>query len=89
MWTPRRVFVLIASLAAFAVSAGASASPPSDQLPLGPSSLPSCTASAPDTQGAHICWVTLLRGGWQASTGHPLDPLPYLEAWDHSGAAAS
>ena len=30
-------------------------------------------------------WV----GGWQASTGHPLDPLPYLEAWDHSGAAAS
>jgi len=69
MWTPRRVFVLIASLAAFAVSAGASASPPSDQLPLGPSSLPSCTASAPDTQGAHICWVTLLRGGWQASTG--------------------
>jgi murein DD-endopeptidase MepM/ murein hydrolase activator NlpD len=30
-------------------------------------------------------WV----GGWQASTGHPIDPLPYLEAWDHSGAAAS
>jgi murein DD-endopeptidase MepM/ murein hydrolase activator NlpD len=24
-------------------------------------------------------WV----GGWQASTGHPIDPLPYLEAWDH------
>ena len=23
-------------------------------------------------------WV----GGWQASTGHPIDPLPYLEAWD-------
>jgi murein DD-endopeptidase MepM/ murein hydrolase activator NlpD len=30
-------------------------------------------------------WV----GGWQASSGHPIDPLPYLEAWDHSGAAAS
>jgi biotin carboxyl carrier protein len=27
-------------------------------------------------------WV----GGWQASTGHPIDPLPYLEAWDHTGA---
>ena len=22
-------------------------------------------------------WV----GGWQAPTGHPIDPLPYLEAW--------
>ncbi len=22
-------------------------------------------------------WV----GGWQAATGHPIDPLPYLEAW--------
>jgi len=30
-------------------------------------------------------WV----GGWQASTGHPIDPLPYLEAWDHSGPSAS
>jgi hypothetical protein len=29
-------------------------------------------------------WV----GGWQASTGHPIDPLPYLEAWDHTGASA-
>jgi|CZKG01.1.fsa_nt_gi murein DD-endopeptidase MepM/ murein hydrolase activator NlpD len=24
-------------------------------------------------------WV----GGWQASGGHPIDPLPYLEAWEH------
>jgi hypothetical protein len=24
-------------------------------------------------------WV----GGWQSSTGHPIDPLPYLEAWEH------
>jgi len=28
-------------------------------------------------------WV----GGWQASAAsHPIDPLPYLEAWDHAGA---
>jgi murein DD-endopeptidase MepM/ murein hydrolase activator NlpD len=27
-------------------------------------------------------WV----GGWQAASGHPVDPLPYLEAWDHVGA---
>ncbi len=27
-------------------------------------------------------WV----GGWQSPTGHPVDPLPYLEAWDHTGA---
>jgi murein DD-endopeptidase MepM/ murein hydrolase activator NlpD len=27
-------------------------------------------------------WV----GGWQAANGHPIDPLPYLEAWDHSGS---
>jgi murein DD-endopeptidase MepM/ murein hydrolase activator NlpD len=25
-------------------------------------------------------WV----GGWQASTGHPIDPLPYLEAWERA-----
>jgi len=24
-------------------------------------------------------WV----GGWQAHGGQPLDPLPYLEAWEH------
>jgi murein DD-endopeptidase MepM/ murein hydrolase activator NlpD len=28
-------------------------------------------------------WV----GGWQASAGHPIDPLPYLEAWDRLGAS--
>ena len=27
-------------------------------------------------------WV----GGWQAAGGHPIDPLPYLEAWEHDGA---
>ena len=26
-------------------------------------------------------WV----GGWQAATGHPIDPLPYLEAWEAAG----
>jgi hypothetical protein len=25
-------------------------------------------------------WV----GDWQAPGGHPIDPLPYLEAWDHA-----
>lgn len=28
-------------------------------------------------------WV----GGWQAAGGLPIDPLPYLEAWDHPGPA--
>ena len=28
-------------------------------------------------------WV----GGWQAAGGFPIDPLPYLEAWDHAGTA--
>jgi len=27
-------------------------------------------------------WV----GGWQASGGHPIDPLPYLEAWEKAGS---
>ena len=27
-------------------------------------------------------WV----GGWQAAGGYPIDPLPYLQAWDHAGA---
>ena len=29
-------------------------------------------------------WV----GGWQAPEGHPIDPLPYLEAWDRTGVGA-
>ena len=64
----RSVAVLAASIAAFAVSSIASASSPTDLAPLGPS-LPSCVAGAPDTSGAHICWVVPLRPGWQASTG--------------------
>jgi murein DD-endopeptidase MepM/ murein hydrolase activator NlpD len=34
-----------------------------------------------DATGPHLhfeIWV----GGWQAAAGHPIDPLPYLEAWD-------
>ncbi|MFZ1153989.1 MAG: peptidoglycan DD-metalloendopeptidase family protein [Solirubrobacteraceae bacterium] len=34
-----------------------------------------------DATGPHLhfeVWV----GGWQAASGHPIDPLPYLEAWD-------
>ena len=27
-------------------------------------------------------WV----GGWQAPGGHPIDPLPYLEAWEEEGS---
>ena len=53
--------IIVSSQIAFASS-------PSDLTPLGPS-LPSCVAGAPDTSGAHICWVTPLRPGWQASTG--------------------
>ena len=64
----RQILVLVASVAVFAISSIASASAPTDLAPLGPL-LPSCTASAPDTGGAHICWVTPLRPGWQASTG--------------------
>jgi hypothetical protein len=34
-------------------------------------------------------WILRCRvGGWQAPTGHPIDPLPYLEAWEHDGAEA-
>ncbi len=34
-----------------------------------------------DATGPHLhfeMWV----GGWQAAGGHPIDPLPYLEAWE-------
>jgi murein DD-endopeptidase MepM/ murein hydrolase activator NlpD len=33
-----------------------------------------------DATGPHLhfeMWV----GGWQAAAGHPIDPLPYLQAW--------
>lgn len=34
-----------------------------------------------DATGPHLhleIWV----GGWQAKGGYPIDPLPYLEAWE-------
>jgi murein DD-endopeptidase MepM/ murein hydrolase activator NlpD len=37
-----------------------------------------------DATGPHLhfeLWV----GGWHAPGGYPIDPLPYLEAWDHAG----
>lgn len=37
--------------------------------------------STGDATGPHLhfeMWV----GGWQAKGGHPIDPLPYLEAWE-------
>ena len=70
MRSPRSLLVLVATLvvAAVAATTKASASSPTDLVPLGPF-LPPCAASAPDTGGAHQCWVTPLRPGWQASTG--------------------
>jgi murein DD-endopeptidase MepM/ murein hydrolase activator NlpD len=38
-----------------------------------------------DATGPHLhfeMWV----GGWQAPAGRPIDPLPYLEAWEGAGA---
>jgi hypothetical protein len=62
------VAVLIASIAFVAVIQTAAASPPTDLAPLGPL-LPNCDSAAPDTHGAHICWVVPLQPSWQASTG--------------------
>jgi hypothetical protein len=64
----RIVAGFIAGLGLVATTQSVLASPPSDLVPLGPS-LPSCIAGAPDTGGAHICWVVPLRPRWQASTG--------------------
>jgi murein DD-endopeptidase MepM/ murein hydrolase activator NlpD len=38
-----------------------------------------------DATGPHLhfeIWI----GGWQAAGGHPIDPLPYLEAWEAAGS---
>ncbi len=61
---------------------GRLASPSAPARPWPPGS---CSASAGQTGDAtapHLhfeMWV----GGWQAAGGHPIDPLPYLEAWEH------
>jgi murein DD-endopeptidase MepM/ murein hydrolase activator NlpD len=60
----------------FAVSAGETVSA-GEQLCL--------AGQTGDATAPHLhfeMWV----GGWQASSGHPIDPLPYLEAWEHDGA---
>jgi murein DD-endopeptidase MepM/ murein hydrolase activator NlpD len=36
-----------------------------------------------DATAPHLHFEIWL-GGWQAQGGHPVDPLPYLLAWDHS-----
>src|SRR5436189_2413305 len=66
---PRFVPVLGGLVAVVAATQSALATPPTDLSPLGPATLPACTTTAPDTKGAHICWVTPIRPGWQASTG--------------------
>ena len=63
--------------ASFAVSASESVS----------AGQPLCKAGQTgDATAPHLhfeMWV----GGWQAPGGHPIDPLPYLEAWEHAGTA--
>lgn len=65
-----RLFLsLLAALVAFlALGSVASATPPSDLVPVGPS-LPACMSTASDTSGAHQCFVAPRFPGWQASTG--------------------
>ncbi len=57
----------------FAVSAGQGVSPGQALCHAGQTG---------DATAPHLhfeMWV----GGWQAAGGHPIDPLPYLEAWEH------
>jgi hypothetical protein len=60
--------------ASLAVSAGQAVTPGS----------PICQAGQTgDATAPHLhfeIWV----GGWQAAGGHSIDPLPYLEAWEHA-----
>jgi murein DD-endopeptidase MepM/ murein hydrolase activator NlpD len=61
----------------FAVSAGQGVSPGQGLCHAGQTG---------DATAPHLhfeMWV----GGWQATGGHPIDPLPYLEAWDHTGTS--
>jgi murein DD-endopeptidase MepM/ murein hydrolase activator NlpD len=40
-----------------------------------------------DASAPHLhfeMWV----GGWHTASGHPIDPLPYLEAWEHATTAS-
>jgi hypothetical protein len=56
-------------------------------------------AEAPVSAGQELCragqtgdataphlHIEMWVGGWRGSAGYPIDPLPYLQAWDHAGA---
>jgi murein DD-endopeptidase MepM/ murein hydrolase activator NlpD len=36
-----------------------------------------------DATAPHL-HIEMWVGGWRSSAGYPIDPLPYLQAWDHS-----
>jgi murein DD-endopeptidase MepM/ murein hydrolase activator NlpD len=70
------LFFAHCQLDTFAVSAGQGVSPGQALCHAGQTG---------DATAPHLhfeMWV----GGWQAAGGHPIDPLPYLEAWDRAGA---
>jgi murein DD-endopeptidase MepM/ murein hydrolase activator NlpD len=45
-----------------------------------------CAAGQTGDATAPHLYFEIWVGGWQAPGAHPIDPLPYLEAWEHSGA---
>ncbi len=47
----------------------------------------SAMSARPATPPDHTCTSRSGSGGWQAQGAHPIDPLPYLEAWDHPAGA--
>jgi peptidase M23-like protein len=38
-----------------------------------------------DATAPHV-HIEIWVAGWRTSAGYPIDPLPYLQAWDHAGA---
>jgi murein DD-endopeptidase MepM/ murein hydrolase activator NlpD len=46
---------------------------------------PICQAGQTGSATAPHLHFEMWVGGWQAPGGHSIDPLPYLEAWEHSG----
>ena len=70
--TTGRKFFAHCEAESIAVKEGQSVSPGTMLCKLG---------STGDATGPHLhfeMWV----GGWQAKGGYPIDPLPYLEAWE-------
>jgi biotin carboxyl carrier protein len=47
---------------------------------------PLCQAGQTGSATAPHLHFEMWVGGWQASGGHSIDPLPYLEAWERSGS---